>query len=242
MDLASACRDDGRRDAARWFLICLAVGPIVAFTLIALGGDPGLPHWTAPGYLMLFPLLGAAVASRIERGERRTARWLSFSIVSFSGLILVLGSAAATGWLGRLPGALAKADEQTADLLDWIEVRGALADRGLPAAGGFVAAPSWIQAGKLAVGMGPGVPVICLCADPHHFRYAAVDSEYLGRDAVLAVKVKAGDDPVARFAPYFQSLEPVAVVPITREGRVAMQVALFRGVNFVKLFPTVQPR
>ena len=59
---------------------------------------------------------------------------------------------------------------------------------------------------------------------------------------LLAVKVKAGDDPVARFAPYFQSLEPVAVVPITREGRVAMRVALFRGVNFVKLFPTVQPR
>lgn len=232
----------GPRDAARWFLVCLAVGPIAAFTLIALRGDPGLPHWTASGYLMLFPLLGAAVAARMERGSRATKRWLTASVTSFAVLIALLGSAAATGWLGRLPGEIAKVDAQTADLLDWVELRAALGDRGLPPPGGFVAAPSWIQAGKVAVGVGPRLPVICLCADPHHFRYAVVDTEFLGRDAVLAVKVKAGDNPVERFSPYFQSLEPITVVPITRDGRVAMEVALFRGVGFRRVFPTDQPR
>jgi len=232
----------GPRDAARWLIVCLAVGPIVAFTMIALRGDPGLPHWTAPGYLLLFPLLGAAVSARLERGDRLTSRWLSASITSFAVLIAILGSAAATGWIGRLPGEIAKADAQTADLLDWVEVRGAIADRRLPGAGGFVAAASWIQGGKVAVGVGPGVPVICLCADPHHFRYATVDTQYLGRDAVLAVRVREGDDPKARSADYFESREPITTVPIMRDGRVAMQVALFRGVNFRKVFPTTQPR
>ena len=45
----------GPRDAARWFLACVGIGPIAAFTLIALLGDPGLPHWEAPGYLFILP-------------------------------------------------------------------------------------------------------------------------------------------------------------------------------------------
>src|ERR1035437_5696207 len=46
----------GPRDAARWFFVCLGIGPIAAFTLVALRGEAGLPHWQAPGYLKLFPI------------------------------------------------------------------------------------------------------------------------------------------------------------------------------------------
>ena len=46
-----------------WLLCCLAAPPIVAFAAVsAWSSQRVLFHWAAPGYLMLFPLLGEAVA------------------------------------------------------------------------------------------------------------------------------------------------------------------------------------
>ena len=60
----------GPADEGRWLLVCLAAPPIVFFTLVSLRSRV-LFHWAAPGYLMLLPLLGDAIARR--RGRRR---WL----------------------------------------------------------------------------------------------------------------------------------------------------------------------
>ena len=226
----------------RWFLVCLGIGPIVGFTLIALRGDVGLPHWQAPGYLMLFPLLGAAAAARLERGDPLARRWLRASVVGFLALVLLLGSHTATGWLGRVfPAAFAKGDP-TADTADWYALRAALQARGLIPLDGFVAAPSWIQAGKAAVGLGPDVKVLCLCADPHHFYYMQNDSSWLGANAVIVKKETLNDDVIAEFAPYFEEIRPLDVVPVTRAGHVAMMVRLYRANGFRRLFPTAQPR
>ncbi len=63
-----------------FFLACLGAFPIVLFTLVALWSSHRvLPHWAAPGYLMIFPLLGREIAMR--RGaepatlDGRAARW-----------------------------------------------------------------------------------------------------------------------------------------------------------------------
>ncbi len=56
-------------DDRQWFLACLAVVPIALFTAVSLGGQAGLPHWPASGYLFLFPLAGDA----IQRYQRATA-------------------------------------------------------------------------------------------------------------------------------------------------------------------------
>ena len=46
-----------------WLLCCLAAPPILGFALVgAWSSQRVLFHWAAPGYLMLFPLLGQAVA------------------------------------------------------------------------------------------------------------------------------------------------------------------------------------
>ncbi len=49
-----------------WLLACLAAPPIVLFAAIAAWSSQRvLFHWAAPGYLMLFPLVGEAVATRL---------------------------------------------------------------------------------------------------------------------------------------------------------------------------------
>jgi hypothetical protein len=232
----------GPIDARRWFLVCLALGPIAIFTLISLRGSVGLPHWQAPGYLMLFPLLGTAVAVRLERGDALARRWLRASVWGFLALVTVLATHAATGWLANVfPSAFARGDP-TADTVDWGMLRPSLAARGFLPITGFVAAPSWIQAGKAAMGLGPDVKVLCLCADPHHFYYMENDSTWLGADAVIVKKVKAGDDVIAEFSPYFEQIVPLDVVPVTRAGHVVMSVGLWRATGFRTLFPTAQPR
>ena len=232
----------GPGDAKRWFLACVAILPIAVFTLVALRGEVGLPHWQAPGYLMLFPLLGASVAERLAQGDARTRRWLRASVWGFLALVGLLATQTATGWLSRaIPAAFAKGDP-TADAVDWRELRQAIAAHGNIPRNGFVAAPSWIQAGKASVGLGPGVNVLCLCADPHHFLYMQNDSAWLGADAVIVKKVKPNDDVIAEFGPYFESVTPLGVIPITRHGETVMRVALYKGGKFRTLFPTAQHR
>lgn len=136
---------------------------------------------------MLFPLLGAAVAARLERGDAHTRRWLSASV--------------------------------------W----------------GFLAAPSWIEAGKAAIGAGPDVPVLCLCANPHHFAYLHDGFCYLGANAVIVQRLQPNDDVVEAFSPYFESVSPLDILPVSRGGRVVMLLGLYRAKHFRKLFPTAPP-
>lgn len=232
----------GPRDAARWFFVCLGIGPIAAFTLIALRGNEGLPHWQAPGYLMLFPILGAAVASRLERGDALTRRWLRWSAWSFIVLVVILATQTANGWMERVAPALFAKGDPTTDLISWRELRPTLDARRMLAHGEFLAAPSWIQAGQAALGAGPDVPMLCLCVDPHHFYYMNDDRTFLGRDAVFVKKIKPNDDVVAAFSPYFESFEVADTLVIRRAGAEAVRVGIYRARGFKKVFPTVQPR
>lgn len=232
----------GPRDERRWFLLSLATGPIVGFTLVALKGDVGLPHWQAPGWLFVFPLLGAAVAERLAAGHAGTRRWLRWSIGGYVGLIAVLGSQAATGWMAVVAPSAFRRGDPTGDLVTWRSLRPALTELGYLPSDRFVAAVSWIQAGKAAVAIGPDVPVVCLCGDPHHFRYAVNDSALLGRSAVLVRKVKEGDDVVARFAPYFEQIVPITRIGVYRGRGEVMQLELYDARNFRAPYPTDQPR
>lgn len=244
----------GPRDEARWFLLAVAAGPIAVFTLVSLRGSVGLPHWQAPGWLFVFPMLAAAVVERFERGEaasptardatraQRSRRWLRWSVVSYVVLIAVLTSHASTGWLARVfPTALGRNDP-SGDLVTWRQLRPSLEGLGLFPSNAFIATASWIQAGKAAVAMGPDVPVLCLCADPHHFYYLQNDSTLLGRDAVFVKKRRENDDVLTRFAPYFEQIDIVNVVPVYRGKQEVMLLDIYRGRNFRAVYPTDQPR
>jgi hypothetical protein len=228
-------------DERRWFLALIALGPIALFTLVSLRGDVGLPHWQAPGWLFVFPILGADVMARLDAGVRRTRRWLTASVVGYAALIAVLGSHASTGWMARVAPAAFRQDP-TGDLVSWHMVRKTLIGLGYVPGVDFVAATSWIQAGKAAVSLPTDLPVLCLCADPHHFRYAVDDREFLGKNAVIVKKVREGDDVMARFAPYFERIDPITSFGIYRGLQHVMQVELYRAQNFRQVYPSDQPR
>jgi hypothetical protein len=61
----------------------------LVFTVISLWVHPAWHyHWQAPGYLMLFPLLGRFVAQKLESGDIHAKRWL---VASVATMFLIFG-------------------------------------------------------------------------------------------------------------------------------------------------------
>ncbi len=223
------------RDDRDWLLLCLAAGPIILFTVVGLGGIPALPHWAAPGYLMAFPLLGAAAAAANAHTLRR---WLAGSAVAFVGLFAILVSAAATGWPARIAPALVGRHDPTVELLDWSELpRGLDSLHVLHRPNTFVAGTSWIQAAKVAYALGPRIEVLCLTADPRHFGFLEDERRYIGRDAVIVTRLPDSRGVVTRYGPYFDRVDDVGRIPIYRFGHREFDVGVYLAHDFRTLIP-----
>ena len=225
----------GPPDTARWLLCCLAVGPIAGFTLVSLGGNPGLPHWPAPGYLVLFPLLGEALARYEHRGTREHTlirRCLAAAAAVLLFLIAVAASDVATGWASRLaPGAFRRGDPSL-EAVDWQDLPNGLRRLGLLGDGSTVIATiHWIDGAKAGYAIGRGWPVVCLSDDPRGFQFAYPPNRFAGRNAILLVRAQRTGVPpdMSRYAPYFRSLQLVDSVAITRLRRPELEILVYRG-------------
>jgi hypothetical protein len=230
----------GSREGRQWLLCCVAAGPIAVFTLASLGGNPGFPHWEAPGYLLVFPLLGASVAARIGRGEAAVRRWLIGSTFGFVLLVVVAATHIATGWAVRVAPALFTHGDPGLEALDWRGLGPELRARGLPGPHQFVAALDWIDAGRIAYALGPGVSVLCLCAAPHHFAYMYDQTDFLGQSAVL-IQRAGPSNARSVYSPYFQTMQDLGTLPIRRGNQTAFEVELYLGRGFERPFGGATP-
>jgi 4-amino-4-deoxy-L-arabinose transferase-like glycosyltransferase len=253
-DASVSTLDDARTRAARWWLACLAIGPIAVFTLIALGGHRGLPHWEAPGWLMVIPLLAERVDARLARGSSRTAQrtraWLVGSSVAFVLVIVALATETTLGWANRLSPSLFARSDPSLESLDWRDLRGAIAPMlrdsrsdagGASSARPFVAATNWIDAGKIAYAMNGAADVVCLCSEPHHFAFVNDERSYLSRDAIIVERTGRKPDASVLLSKYFRSVKPIGTTVIRRNGAPAITLELYRGETLVAEVPARVP-
>ena len=231
-------RFNGLQDK-RWFLCCLASGPIVLFTIATLWGAQGLFHWQAPGYLLVFPLLGQAVVGWLPFGRRSVRSWLTFSVTVFIIIAIVLGSHTATGWMKTAkPDWFAKSDPSW-EALNWASLPGSLAERDFLDSSlkvEFLIARHWIDAGKIDYAMGGKLPLLCLTDEPHHFAFMHNPAEFEGKNALIIGQRNMADVP-KELAPYFETIEFKGNVPIYRQGQPQFDVAVYYGRNFKGQYP-----
>ncbi len=157
----------GPADWRRWLPACLGLPPIVLFALVGLWTKHVMFHWAAPGYLMLFPLLGAALerwAVRWPGGVRGTA-WATAALLG-AGLALVAAEVR-LGWPPLPTARVHPGADPALDAIDWTALRAALADR----PGAVVGAMNWRETGKIDYALGGAVPVICLNADRRQYGF-----------------------------------------------------------------------
>jgi 4-amino-4-deoxy-L-arabinose transferase-like glycosyltransferase len=217
------------RRGAPWpdrLLGCLAAPPIVLFALVsAWSSQRVLFHWAAPGYLMLFPLLGREVARRLQDAwVRRTLFCTACLVVA---VLTVIGTQIRLDWLGPSLATILHKDP-TIEGVDWASLRASLDSQGLLRPGTVVGVPNWRDAGKIAYALGPSVPVICLNRDSRQFGFADPAAARIGQD-VLLLAVDHPERVTAALAPRFARIEPVGSAPVELDGRRLADVTVMRG-------------
>jgi hypothetical protein len=185
----------GPREWRGWLLACLGVPPIAVFSVVALWSHHVLFHWAAPGYLMLFPLLGEAMTTwrpKLRRGGVTVTSALMLAVlalvfVQFRWPLLQLGRFVRDG------------QDPMVQAIDWSPLLPALDARGLLDRPNLVlAATDWQDAGKLDVGFDGSVPVTVLSRDPRQYGIVANFAGHAGQD-LLIVSSKPTDAAALAF-------------------------------------------
>ncbi|MCX7382096.1 MAG: glycosyltransferase family 39 protein [Alphaproteobacteria bacterium] len=211
---------DGPARRASWLLAWLAVLPIVLFTLIAVWSRNVLFHWAMPGYLFLFPLLGARLAGWQPERARRWA-------VATAGLLAVLVAVAVSevrfNWLSAFRPGL----DPGLQAMDLTPLRGVLAARGL--LGMPIAAASWNDTGKIGYALGGNPPVICLNLDARQFGMLPGPAAHIGAD-ILIVALRQDEARIrGTYAGYFERIDTLEAAAVPLAGRGGITIPLFVG-------------
>ncbi len=238
----------GRSDPRGWLLCCSAFLPVVVFTAASLWAPLGWHfHWQAPGYLMLFPLVGAAVVGWAERRTVRTGRWLLGSAIAAALVLIVFTTQSAFGWLralvpDRMAAEFSYVSDPTLEGLDWNELRKAFTANGLLGAPRtFAVAPMWHLAGKVDVQLGRDMPVVCLCRDPRNIAFGWDHRDFAGWDAVIVIPPGYVDDVAATYGAYFTTIEALPPVEVRRGGLTEIVLGLHLARGYTGGYPLPLP-
>jgi 4-amino-4-deoxy-L-arabinose transferase-like glycosyltransferase len=210
-----------------WLLCCLASGPILLFAVVSLWSRNVLFHWASPGYLFLFPLLGAAMA----RWPRHRAVWWAkaTAILVCAGLLVVAGEIR-LGWLARLDPRLQAAELQA---VDWTPLRATLAARGLLHAAP-IAAPNWTDAGKIDYALGGDPAVLCLNTDSREYGFAPGPRP--GQDILIVAPRQTAAQIAAAYGGIFDAIDTLPPAQVALPGHGTAAFPLFLG-HHLKRWP-----
>jgi len=220
------------RDERRLFLVCLALPTIVVFTLIPLWGARGLPHWSTPGWLFVYPLLGAWLA-RSRAAALSLRKWAIAAAALLAALAVVVVGQAATGFATRLIPLGAGAADPTLETLDWGALRAAPAVQ----SAAFVVATKWMDVGKVGLALGPDKPILVFSDDPRGIAFLADSADFIGRDAAIVVAWDRREATEARLAPYFAGFGPPQQLTLQRGGRDEIALAVIPARGLTRAFP-----
>jgi len=221
----------GVADPHSWLLVCLGLPPIAFFTAVSVWNHV-LFHWAAPGYLVLFPLLGQFVGH--HRARSRAVRvWLAGTAVFVVCLVVVVSSEVRFNWMPEVLEDFAPGKDPDLDAVDWTSLRRDLTQRGLIGRPNLVvAATRWSDAGKIDYALEGRMRVLCLGNDSREYGLTARLGAFDGDDVLIVAPKMSLAQIKAQFGTEFSSLEQLAPAMIRHAGRPAMLVNLYLGHRF----------
>ncbi len=228
---AMGWREAARGDECARALLCLALPPILVFTLIPLWSGKGLPHWPMPGWFFLYPLLGEWAARRRFGARAATANLAA--LVVLAGFVVSQGR---FGWIERLAGR--PLPDPTLEVLDWGPIREAPALSPRPA---FVATTKWWEAGKVGVALGPAVPIFVFSDDPRGIAFLDRGEDFVGRDAVIIAEQRRLPEITGVLRSYFHDLGAPQSFPLGRGGLDEEELAIVPAYGLTRPFPVPYP-
>ena len=231
----TACRWPSRRDS---FFLTLTLPTVACFTLTPLWGAHGLPHWPMPGWLFAYPLLGAWLEHRCPRWFS-VRRWAVGSSVAFALLLSLALALTRVGWPSRDAAPAGGTPDPTLETLDWTALRMDGSARAVRPS--FVVTSRWMDAGKVALALEPGIQVYVFSDDPRQFAFAPPVSRFLGDDALVVLPAGRLAVDLPRIRPFFADLDPVEHFWIGRGGAREIDLALVHARTLLAPFPVPYP-
>jgi 4-amino-4-deoxy-L-arabinose transferase-like glycosyltransferase len=218
----------GPGDWQRWLLLCLGLPAILLFSIIALWSRGRvLFHWAAPGYLMLFPLLGDAIDRRLAAGDRTIRPWLLFT----AGFVL-LGATlvGADARFNLLAPFVSPGHDPALQIFDWGSLRPELAKRHLLDRPGLVIGTvRWSDAAKIDYALGGAPPVVVLGADPHEYGLIHPLARYCGHDVLIIAPNVTPARIAADYGKLFSRIETLPPLRIAHDGVPASTAPVYLG-------------
>lgn len=232
----------GRADRGAWFCLCIAVPTILALSLIPLWGKRGLPHWPAVGFLFLLPILGRATVIALSEGGRAArivSGWLWFSAISLPVIAVALVVHASTGIGTPLIPKAGRSKDPTLDTIRWTPLAELLEAAGIePGAPGVVlAAPHWIEGGRVGAALGDRWPVIVADDNAHHFPFLHEGHDFVGDDVIFVGTASGIEGAAERFKDRFEGFDDLGRIELERGGVVVTRIGAIRGRNLQSPLP-----
>jgi 4-amino-4-deoxy-L-arabinose transferase-like glycosyltransferase len=201
-----------------WLFAWLAIVPIATFCLVALWSRHVLFHWAMPGYLFLFPPLGAFLA-----GWRPARAWAIGTGAALAVVIAAAASEVRFNWLAAFRPGL----DPGLQAVDLAALRPALAARGLLSQP--IAAPTWNDAGKIGYALGPGTELLCLNQDARQFGFVSSPAAAIGRDVLIVAPRQDEARIRAAYAGNFDRIEALPPARFALAGRGEAAIPLYLG-------------
>jgi hypothetical protein len=195
-----------------------------------------------PGWLFVYPLLGAWLVEASARGFN-ARKWATWSVALLGAIALAIGSQAATGWIERLGWAPSGVTDPTREAVDWDALKASPllgGQGGTPPA--FVLSNHWSEAGKMALALGAQMPVIVSPDDPRGIAFLQDPAAFIGKDAVIIVPINQILTAPDVFRSYFDELGPPQKVSIGRAGMDEVDLALIPAHRLTRPLPLPYPR
>lgn len=225
----------GRSDARRWFCLVAGAPTILLFTLLPLLGSKGLPHWPMPGWLLLFPLLGAYLARAEGEGRRWPVRWAWVSGALLALIWSVAVSDAATAWIKDM--APRMKTDPTYEAIDWRRLRTDLDRQGALKPGMFVVAAEWNEAGKIDQAVGDAAPVLVFNQDPREYGFRTPSRAFLHHDALIVGRGPTVAQELSAIAPHFASLTPLQGFSVGRGSKAEIPITVIVAHDLISPYP-----
>ena len=212
-------------------LAWLGVVPVVLFSVIGLWSSRKiLFHWAAPGYLMLFPLLGDWVVR--QAGTMRL--WIGRAAKGTAALLVAAALFIALQVrFGIVPGfdsMFPPGKSPTLQAIDWTSFRTALNARGqFDQPGLALAALRWFDAGKIAYAVGPSMRMTVFEGDPHEFGVVTPPQSLIGENILIAAMPGSVAAIETRYAPRFRSITVEPPIDIVHDGHVLLRIPMLLG-------------
>jgi hypothetical protein len=217
-----------------WFLLMLGLPPILFFTAVAAWHDTQFHfHWQAPGYMMLFVLLGAWIDAAWTRHRRLIVSWLAISAVLSFGIITVLMTHTANGWLRNVLPDGKSFEDPTAGAIEWRELGEWFDKSGITQTDAFVVGLNWMPCGQIDTPLAGRLPLACFSSDPRNIAFNIDLGDMVGRDAYIVMGGNDLQEVEQVYGQFFDGMELLQTLDIRRAGFVEIHdIGIVKGFNF----------